>query len=81
MATEFRRIGHDHFIPNVLLNGEMTRTTNNPSAATYVYPTDDVENDMGPAAKDDPCGPMKLERVQKGSLAYNGRRGGELAEV
>ena len=54
MATEFRRIGHDHFIPNVLLNGEMTRRTNNPGAATYVYPTDDVENDMGPAAKDDP---------------------------
>ena len=51
MATEFRKIGHDHFVPNVLLNGEMTRTTNNPGAATYVYPTDDVENDMGPAAK------------------------------
>ena len=54
MATEFRRIGHDQFVPNVLLNGEMTRTTNNPGAATYVYPTDDVENDMGPAAKEDP---------------------------
>ena len=51
IATEFRRIGHDQFVPNVLLNGEMTRTTNNPGAATYVYPIDDVENDMGPAAK------------------------------
>ena len=62
-AKDFKRIGHEFFVPNVYINGELTRDTNNPGAATYVYPTDDVENDFfspGGAQDDRPTKKQKL---------------------
>ena len=65
-AKDFKRIGHDHFVPNVYINGEITRETNNPVAATYVYPTDDVENDFSPPERAQDDRPTKKQK-----LAYN----------
>ena len=62
-AKDFKRIGHDHFVPNVYINGELTRETNNPGAATYLYPTDDVENDFSPPGRAQDDRPTKKQKL------------------
>ena len=47
-AADFRRIGHSHFVPNIYLNGEVTKVTTNNGASACIYPTEGDITDNGP---------------------------------
>ena len=73
-CKEFKRIGHEHFVPNVYIGANLTHDTNFPGAATYVYPTEDVENDFSPPGRiQDNRPPKKQKQAHFNNSKYNNR--------